>query len=350
MLQDILEASESLNSLSLMINDIRRLGSLHSSVSRIFLVGAGSSYYASMYAASHALSGGLSKCIYAVPSSEFIYNYSKIADSSSLVIASSRSGETAETLEALRIAKGNGARAMMVSISEGGRNVGYIDYYVFVNIGQERSVFMTKSFITLSAADAILLKSIAGINQDFMGIIRELSNCMDNVVKDYDLNSELREITSDWVDNGVKRFIFLGHGSSYPIALEAALKFEETSYSAVQALNTLEFRHGPVATVGERQAIVMLNQLGEMSNAAVKLFSELMERSKGTGTRVIMITNDDDLRGLRNVIHVPCRTGAGEWDALALILPIYLLANQYALRMGIDLEKPRNLTRVVKNF
>ena len=87
MLQDILEASVSLNSLSLMINDIRSLGSLHSGVGRVFLVGAGSSYYASMYAASHALGSGLSKCIYAVPSSEFIYNYSKIADSLSLVIA-----------------------------------------------------------------------------------------------------------------------------------------------------------------------------------------------------------------------------------------------------------------------
>ena len=81
---------------------------------------------------------------------------------------------------------------------------------------------------------------------------------MDNVIKNNYLSSELRGITDDWVNNDVRRFIFLGHGSSYPIALEAALKFEETSYVAVQALNTLEFRHGPVATIGEKQAIIML--------------------------------------------------------------------------------------------
>lgn len=345
-----MEIPRSLDSLSLMINDIRKLGSLHRGLGKVFLVGAGSSYYASMYAASHALSSGLSKCIYAIPSSEFIYNYSKMIDSSSLVIAVSRSGETAETLEALRIAKSNGARTIMLSISDSGRNVGYIDNYVFVNIGQERSIVMTKSFITLSAAAAILLKIITGIEQDFTSIIKVLSTCMGNIIKDRDLNNRLTGITEDWINNGISRFIFLGHGSSYPIALEAALKFEETSYVAVQALNTLEIRHGPIATIGERQAVVMLNQSGVMSTAAVKLLSELRERSKGTETRVIMVTTDDNLRDLDDAIHVPCRTGAEEWGALALILPMYLLANQYALRRGINIEEPRNLTRVVKNF
>ena len=350
MLQDILETPGSLDLLSLIVNNIRELGSLHRGLSKIFLVGAGSSYYASMYAASHALSGGLSKCIYVVPSSEFIYNYSKMADSSSLVIAVSRSGETAETLEALRVAKRNEARTMMLSISDNGRNVEYIDNYVFIDIGQERSIVMTKSFITLSAAAAILLESIIGIDQDFVGIIKGLSTCMGSMIKDHELNIKLRDITGDWVNNGVERFVFLGNGSSYPIALETALKFEETSYAAVQALNTLEFRHGPVATIGEKQAVIMLSQLGAMSNATVKLFNELRERSKGTGTRVLMVTNDGGLRGLEYVIYVSCRTGAEEWDTLTLILPMYLLANQYALRRGIDVEKPRNLTRVVRNF
>lgn len=346
MLQDIKEIGTSLSALMNVSSELMDLGSLFRGVNRLFLVGAGSSYYASIYAASHALRGGLGKLVYATPSSEFIYYYSKLVDSSSLVVGVSRSGETAETLEALRVAKGKGAGTMMLSISKGGSS--FIDHYVVVDIGQERSVVMTKSFVTLSAAASILVNSIVGnmINCDV--VLRALSNCVSTMINEPRFMKVLTGIVNEWIDGGVRRFIFLGHGSSYPIALESALKFEEMSYASVQSLNTLEFRHGPIATVGERQAIVMLNQLGSMSSSAIKLFNELRGRSRGTETRVLMVTNVNEVGD--DVVNVDCNTGIEEWDSLALVVPIYLMAHQYASGLGINIESPRNLVRVVKEF
>jgi len=347
MLQDISEIGTSLNALSTMINEIEELGSRYRNVSRVFLVGAGSSYYASMYAASHALHAKLSKCTYALPSSEFLFNYSRIINSSDLVIAVSRSGETAETLEALSRAKANGAATVMLSISRGG-GLGFIDNYLTLNIGPERSLVMTKSFVALSAAALVLMGSILNININYGESMKALVDCINRLLNNSELVGRLSETVGEWVNASISRFVFLGHGSSYPLALESALKFQETSYAATQALNTLEFRHGPVATIGERQVVVIINQVNSMSDAANRLFHELSDRSKGTDTRILMVTNSN-AKG-NGIINVECETGLEEFDALALITPIYLLAYYNAVKRGIDTEKPRGLVRVVKNF
>jgi len=346
-IQDISEVGASLRTLMNMVNDVVSLGSMYKGVSRVFLVGAGSSYYVSMYAVTHALRSK-GRCILAVPSSEFIYYHSGLVDSSSLVVAISRSGETAETLEALRVAKGNGAGTVMLSISEG-KGLDFIDHYVRVDVGQERSVVMTKSFIALSAAAAVLIDTIVGNNIDHGRVLSTLSSCIDGMLNDKGMLMTLSKVAGEWANGGVGRFIFLGHGSSYPMALESALKFEETSYTAVQALNALEFRHGPVATVGERQAIVVLNQSDTMGGGVIKLFNELNDRARGSETRVLMVTNVNEVNG-SDVVKVNCSTGLGEWDSLALVVPVYLLAYYYALSKGVDVERPRNLVRVVKEF
>jgi len=94
---------------------------------------------------------------------------------------------------------------------------------------------------------------------------------------------------------------------------------------------------------------VVLYQSEAMGGSVIKLFNELNDRARGSETRVLMVTNVNEVNG-SGVVKVNCSTGFGEWDSLALVVPVYLLAYYYALSKGVDVERPRNLVRVVKEF
>ena len=356
LLQDVLEINYALNAVLSNANNLMKLGIEYKNTKdKVFLTGAGTSYYASLYAMMHALynEGGKNKCIYAVPSSEFILNYSKVADERSLVIAISRSGETAETLEALKRAKDKGADTIILSITSR-EKPNFIDHYVVIDAGPERSVVMTKSFMALSASAAVLIDALLNDNTTYLiNSLSSLSLCIKNALSDAGLRGKINHVINKWVNEGKSRFIFLGQGIAYPIALEAALKFEETSYVAVQALNALEFRHGPMATVGENEGIIIFNPLSNVVESYVtKLFTELLEKSKDSSTDILMITNDEGLyhKYENNAIYVPCGNLSEDWAVLSFMIPIYLLVNDYAMKRGVNMENPRNLVRVVKQF
>ena len=210
---------------------------------------------------------------------------------------------------------------------------------------------MTKSYIALSTAASILVSALTGIELDYAKIVESMANCATRIIGDGGLLGLARDIAHGWVKDGLTRFTILGYAHSYPTALEASLKFTETSYVPAVALGALEFRHGPVATVGERQVIILMGQPTGFMKHIVKLAEDLKALSKGSETRLLVVTSDDELASASgSAIKIPCSSGYGEWDPLILLILIYLLAYHYAVGRGIDVDRPRNLTRVVKEF
>jgi len=310
---------------------------------RFYFTGCGSSYYSAMLISFPLMVEDIGAELYALPSSEIImYHGGRIAKDC-CIVAVSRSGETAETLEVLRIGKERGAHNVIITISEGSKAKNYVDNYLYIDVGVERGIVMTKSFFSMTLAGLLLTLSIVsmvtGRRFDAYSQPSVLKEYVKNVIGD---REKIFRLAQRYAEQGVKRFVFLGSGPAYPIALEGSLKLKESTYVATEAMHALEFRHGPIATVGENQVIVVVNQNGKSYNHVYKLYKELLSM----GASVVRLSNRDVDE---NTITI-ATTGSEELDALSAIVPLQLFAYGYATALGLDMDRPRNLVRVVEHF
>ena len=259
------------------------------------------------------------------------------------VIAVSRSGETAETLEALRRARGAGGYTALISIAGKSRGRELVDTYIYVDAGVERSIVMTKSFVAMSLAGLVLTSGMSQRLGASYAVPRRSLEEFRRFAEEVVAKKKAVELGRRFAERSIYRFVFLGAGPGYPVALEASLKLKETSYAATEALHALEFRHGPMATVGEEQLIIVINQRGAGYSYVERLWRELVER----GAQVLRLAESVEESGKN--LGLP-DTGCEEVTALAAILHLQLFAVGFATALGRNPDAPRNLVRFVKKF
>uniref|UniRef100_A0A7J2U2D9 SIS domain-containing protein n=1 Tax=Ignisphaera aggregans TaxID=334771 RepID=A0A7J2U2D9_9CREN len=344
-LRDILEISTSIESVGKSFDVIK--GVAEAIVGRgcryFYFTGCGSSYYSAMLASFPLLVEGIDVGVYVLPSSEILMYYSSRLSRECCLVAISRSGETAETLDVLKIGRERGVYSIVITISERSRARDYVDSYLYIDVGAERGVVMTKSFFSMTLAGLMLTRSIVGmISGKIYDIISQLPILKEYVENVVNGREKIFSLARSYVEKGVKRFVFLGSGPAYPIALEGSLKLKESTYIATEALHALEFRHGPIATVGENQVIVVLNQDGESYNYVYKLYKELLSM----GSYVLRLSSRDVDE---NTIPI-AKTDFEELNVLSAIVPLQLFAYGYASALGLDIDNPRNLVKVVKQY
>ncbi|MCD6301835.1 MAG: SIS domain-containing protein [Staphylothermus sp.] len=307
---------------------------------KIFFIGCGSSYYLALLIQSPLVRVMNHVFSLSLPSSEAFIYYNELFDDKAVVIGISRSGETAETLTALEKAKARGSYTILLSITNESRGKHIVDKYVYLDAGIERSIVMTKSFVTLSLAGLLLTSTIREyykgehIKQDYL---YSFKNYVEEIIQYKDNYLEKGRM---YAEKQIERFVFLGSGPSYAIALEGSLKFKETSYVATEAIHALEFRHGPMATIGENQVEVIINPSGESYDLVYRLYKDIQEYEG----KILRLSDRD-----KPDIVLP-NTGAEELSALAAIIPLQIIAIGYALAKGRDPDKPRNLVRYVDRF
>jgi len=311
-------------------------------VKRFFFLGCGSSYYAALFGAWPLVCSGVQA--YALPSSEFLFYYSGLAGEGSVVVGVSRSGLTAETVSAVRKARENGAFTVSFTTGVGSELSRECGESFLVDVGEEKSIIMTKSFVGLSLASAIFSSEVSrnlfGGDCRLAGDLSKLSTSAEELLK---RESLLQDMAYARVRGGVERFVFLGSGPAYPIALEGALKVKETSYVASEAFHTLEFRHGPMSTLGEKQTLFLVACRGEGFTPSKRLHSEMLEKNAD----VIVLTNAQE--EFEKPIWVPY-VESEEAAALLSIIPVQLFAYHYATARGRNPDRPRNLSRYVERF
>jgi len=311
---------------------------------RIFFVGCGSSYYAVMFGAWPLLNTELK--VHAVPSSEFIFYHSQLLNEEDLVIGVSRSGQTAETVSAIKKAREHKALTVAFTLTPKSELYEISEESFAVDIGEEKSVVMTKSFTSLSLASAIfsaaLKRCMFNETCSFVDELGELRGSAESLIKK---EKEIQELAEARIMNAVERFICLGSGPAYPIMLEGALKIKETSYVATESFHTLEFRHGPMASIGEKLTIFLSAFKGEIFDASKRLLNEIKER----GADVIFMTNSSEEGEEKGKIVIP-RIECEENAALLSIIPIQIFAYYYAVRKGKNPDKPRGITRYIGKF
>lgn len=343
MIRDIRDTPNALNAVIENIDEISEIADSAPRFRKIFFIGCGSSYYAAVFG-SWPLTGNDRVLAYALPSSELIFHFVNAVDSDSLIVGVSRSGRTAETVTALKLCRGRGAYTVGLTIEGGSEVASLVDDLMVLNIGGERSIIMTKSFTAFSLATAIFSSVVnektSGRKQVLIDEAEAMPSLAKNILGEED---KIAATAKRLIDKNIERFVFLGSGPTYPIALEGALKVKETSYAATEGLHLLEFRHGPMATVDERLTLMISCFLGENSVYLKNFVSEFA----GKGSDIILISDSEDFDG--STLKLPSEY-SGECKALLSIIPMQILAYYYAVGKGRDPDKPRNLPRYVQRF
>ena len=315
------------------------------SVKRIIIVACGTSWHAALVGKFY-LEGHCRIPVEVDIASEFRYR-SPVIDESTLVMVISQSGETADTLAALREAKSRGAMNMaicnVVDSSIARESAGVI----YTHAGPEIGVASTKAFVTQLTALYLftirLGRSIRTIDtaagQRMITALKHVPGLLEEVLT---LNAVTEKIARKYM--AARDFLYLGRGKNFPIALEGALKLKEISYIHAEGYAAGEMKHGPIALIDEDVPVVML--VPRNSNFDKTLSN--MEEVSARGGRVIALctTGAEDIAGrVEDYIEIPSL--CEDLDPLLLSVPLQLLAYHIAVFKGTDVDQPRNLAKSV---
>ncbi len=277
--------------------------------------------------------------------SEFRYRNPILGDDTT-VIAISQSGETADTLAAIREARRKRSKVFGICNVVGSSIARETDAGVYLHAGPEIGVASTKAFtsqVTVLAMITLLLGRIRSISTaQGRDLAQSLQTIPDKVERVLHNAEEIEQIAAEF--QNVKNFLYLGRGYNFPVALEGALKLKEISYIHAEGYPAAEMKHGPIALIDENMPVVVV---AIKDNTYDKILSNI-EEVKARKGRVIAIANEGDteiIDKVDKVIHVPktCEM----FSPLLTIIPLQLLAYYIAIYRGCDVDQPRNLAKSV---
>ena len=312
---------------------------------KIFIVACGTSWHAALVA--KFMIEEIARLPVEVDvGSEFRYR-DPLIDEKSLLIAITQSGETADTLAAMREAKGKGGKVFSVCNVVGSTAARESDGIIYTHAGPEIGVAATKTFTAQLVALYILaiylgrarglLSQAEGKNK--LETLSQLPNLVEKILEDSDRIEEMARHYFQYTD-----FLYLGRGPNYPIALEGALKLKEISYIHAEGYPAGEMKHGPIALIDDKMPTVALIT---RNNVYDKVISNIME-VKARGGKVIAIATDGDediSAKADDVVYLP------QFDHLLtpvlLAIPLQLFAYHIAVLRGCDVDQPRNLAKSV---
>ena len=282
--------------------------------------------------------------------SEFRYR-SPIVDDKTLTVIITQSGETADTLAALRESKAHASKSIAICNVVGSMATRETDGTIYTHAGPEIGVASTKAFTCQLVALHVLAMYIGQVRgtlseedrrKHIAGLTR-LPQQLEDILK---LSKQVEELAGRFHNR--TDFLYLGRGINYPIALEGALKLKEISYIHAEGYPAGEMKHGPIALIDEKMPVVAI-----APNDAVyeKMLGNIQE-AKARGGAVIAITTagDDTLwrlldRNTDSIVSIPAMPP--ELTPIGIVLPLQLLAYHIAVRRGCDVDQPRNLAKSV---
>ena len=279
-------------------------------------------------------------------SSEYIYKR-VISNKNSLTIGVSQSGETADTITALRLAKEKGSHILVITNRPDSTMAREADSLLPINAGFEVSVAATKSYTAQLLAFYLLALKLAEINKSLSSeklkeYKKELLQLPHKVEMILNNTEEIKKCAIKF--NGSKDFIFMARGINYPAALEGALKLKEISYINATGYPAGELKHGPIAMLDKTMPVVSILVPGKVLE---KVLSN-SEESKAREARMIAVTSSDDKKLesiFRYIIKVPYTDEI--FSPILTTIPMQLLAYYIAEFLGKDIDQPRNLAKSV---
>lgn len=278
--------------------------------------------------------------------SEFRYR-NPVINRNDVVIAISQSGETADTLAAVKLAKENGAFVYGICNAIGSSIPRATDTGSYIHVGPEIGVASTKAFtgqVTVLIMLALALAKAKGTisEKHYSDVVKELAVIPEKIKKMLELNDRISELSRSFTY--VRNFLYLGRGYSYPVALEGALKLKEISYIHAEGYPAAEMKHGPIALIDSDMPVVVIAPRDDMYK---KVLSNIQEIKARRGKIIALVSKGDDTISqiADEVIEMPETLECLE--PLIASVPLQLLAYHIAVCKGKDVDQPRNLAKSV---
>ncbi len=278
--------------------------------------------------------------------SEFRYR-NPVITPDDVVIALSQSGETADTLAAIKLAKENGAFIYGICNAIGSSIPRATNTGSYIHVGPEIGVASTKAFtgqVTVLSMLALALAKEKGTisKETYMHVVKELHAIPGKMEEVLKLNNRIGDLSRTFTY--ARNFLYLGRGYSYPIALEGALKLKEISYIHAEGYPAAEMKHGPIALIDSDMPVVVIATHNAMYE---KVLSNIQEVKARKGKLIAIVSKGDETisRIADEVLEVPDTIECLE--PLLTIIPLQLLAYHIAVCKGKDVDQPRNLAKSV---
>ncbi|RDI30179.1 glutamine--fructose-6-phosphate transaminase (isomerizing) [Lentzea flaviverrucosa] len=318
-------------------------------VDKVFVIACGSAYHSGLVA-KYAIEHWTRLPVEVELASEFRYR-DPVLDRDTLVVAVSQSGETADTLEAVRHARAQKARVLAVCNTNGAQIPRESDAVLYTHAGPEIGVASTKAFLAQIAANYLVGLALAQARgtkypDEVAREFHELEAMPEAVRRVLGTAEQVRALGRELADS--KAVLFLGRHVGYPVALEGALKLKELAYMHAEGFAAGELKHGPIALIEENLPVVVV--MPSPKGRAVlhsKLVSNISEiQARGARTIVIAEEGDETVRPFADhLIEIPAVPTL--LQPLISTVPLQILAAEIASARGYDVDKPRNLAKSV---
>jgi glutamine---fructose-6-phosphate transaminase (isomerizing) len=276
--------------------------------------------------------------------SELRYRFNNI-NYQDLFIAISQSGETADTLAVLKLAKNKGAHVLGIINVVGSSIALEVDSGIYLHAGPEIGVASTKAFnsqvLALILFSLYLKQETENINKE-KELIVEISKISSKVKKTLNLDKRIKEIAKKYYKSN--NFLFLGRGINFPVALEGALKLKEISYIHAEAYPAAEIKHGPIALVDENMPVLFIVNEDDLLEKVISNIEEV----KARGAKIIIVSDSNNQK-LQKLADDYLKVEKTKWELSSIInsIPLQLLAYHIADLRKINVDKPRNLAKSV---
>ena len=313
---------------------------------RVVIVGCGTAYHAGLVGR-YAIEQWARMPVEMDIASEYRYR-NPVIGSGDLVVGMTQSGETADTLAALRLARERGATVLAVTNVMGSQVTREVDGVIYTRAGMEISVAATKTFVAQVAAMYLLGLRLAELRGELeperlaalVAAVRDLPHAIQEVLDA--VQAPVAAIAdAHW---GAEFFLYLGRHIGLPVALEGALKLKEISYIATDAYAAGEMKHGPIALLDEQTPVIVVATRSPVLEKVVSNMQEVRAR----GAHVVAVATEGDMEigeHAASVLRVPDI----DWmlQPLLAVIPLQLLAYGIARRRGLNVDQPRNLAKTV---
>ena len=333
----------------IMLDEVRLTDQDLRDVDKIFIVACGTAYHAGMVA-KYAIEHWTRIPCEVELASEFRYR-DPVLDRSTLVVAISQSGETMDTLMALRHAKDQKARVLAICNTNGSTIPRESDAVLYTRGGPEIAVASTKAFLTQLIACYLVglhLAQVRGIKyaDEVSAVVAQLQAIPAKLDAVLDVMEPVRELARDLVE--ARTVLFIGRHVGFPVALEGALKLKELAYMHAEGFAAGELKHGPIALVEQGTPVVcIVPSPAGRGMLHDKIVSNIQEvRARGARTIVIAEEGDDAVRPYANHLIMVPRTPT-LLAPLVTTVPLQVLAAEIAAARGHDVDQPRNLAKSV---
>ena len=311
----------------------------------IIILGCGTSWHAGLIG-KQLIESMCRKRVNVEYASEFRYN-NPVVDKDDVVIAISQSGETADTLAAIQLAKQHGALIFGIVNAVGSSIARETDTGIYLHVGPEIGVASTKAFtgqVAMLTLFALALGHETGTlaDDEYHNLIGELAQIPTKMEKELEVTEKIANLAKMFTY--AHNFLYLGRGFNYPVALEGALKLKEISYIHAEGYPAAEMKHGPIALVDQDMPIVFIATHHKLYE---KIISNMQEVKSRKGRILAIVTEGDEhVREIAdNVIEIPKTENC--LVPLLSVVPLQILAYYVAVDKGLNVDMPRNLAKSV---